>query len=73
MKHAYEEANAFCQARGKVMQPIATTTHPHVSYGLTESAPYFELRFRALDADDPEYRRPILEKEPDAKIELQSP
>ena len=64
MRQAYEEANAFCQARGKVMQPVGTVKHP---YGA-----YFELTFRALDPDDPEYQRPILETVPDAKIELQS-
>jgi len=65
MKQAYEEANTFCETRGKVMQPISTqsSVYPQAC---------FELRFRALDPDDPEYKRPILEPVPDTKIEVHS-
>ena len=67
MKQAYEEANTFCETRGKVMQPIATEFQP-----LSRGVPYFELRFQALAPDDPEYKRPILEPVPDTKIEVHS-
>jgi len=60
-KQAYQEANAFCESRGKVMQPISTRSGPYQG---------FQLTFRALDPDDPEYRRPVLEPVPDARIEV---
>ncbi len=69
-KRAYQEANAFCEAEGKVMQPIATTAKPFVFGG---SKAYYELRFRALSPGDPEYRRPTLETVPDTTIELRTP
>ena len=71
-RRAYKEANDFCQAQGKMLQPIATTAKPFVPGG---SKPYYELRFRALNPDDPEYRRPTLrgvEGVPDATIERQT-
>jgi predicted small secreted protein len=64
-KHAYEEAGAFCAARGKVLQPIATSSDA----GGGGAMPYYELRFRALDPDDPEYGRPTLQAVPDTTIE----
>jgi len=69
-KEAYQQANEFCEAEGKVMQPIATTAKPFVTGG---SRAYYELRFRALSPDDPEYRRPTLEAVPDTTIELRTP
>ncbi len=62
-KRAYAEANAYCEQRGKVMQPIATKT--------TETPLLnFELRFRALDPYDPEVSRPTLEPAADTKIDV---
>jgi hypothetical protein len=67
MKMAYEEANSFCQQQGKVMQPLSTLQKP-ASFS---NASNYELRFRALYPNDPEYRRPTLESVPDTKIEIQ--
>jgi hypothetical protein len=67
MKIAYEEANSFCQQQGKVMQPLSTMQKPN-NYA---NASYYELTFRALYPNDPEYRRPTLESVPDTKIEIQ--
>ncbi|MGR3174435.1 MAG: hypothetical protein ACUZ8N_07530 [Candidatus Scalindua sp.] len=62
-KRAYAEANAYCEQQGKVMQPIATET--------TETPLLnFELRFRALDPNDPEVSRPTLEPVADTKIDV---
>jgi len=70
-RRAYQAANAFCEAEGKVMQPIATTAKPFVPFGRSKA--YYELRFRALNPGDPEYRRPTLETVPDTTIELRTP
>ena len=59
-KGAYEKANAYCEQRGKVMQPIATET----------MSDRFELQFRALDPSDPEVSRPTLEPAADTKIDV---
>jgi hypothetical protein len=67
-KQAYAEANGFCEARGKAMQPIATHAHARA----LGSEGYFELTFRALDPNDPEYRRPTLETVPDTTIEVRT-
>lgn len=62
-KRAYTKANAYCEKRGKVMQPIAAeeTTTPLLN---------FELQFRALDPSDPEVSRPTLEPAADTKIDV---
>ncbi len=65
-KQAYTKANAYCEQRGKVMQPIATETMPWSGYGY----PHFELRFRALDPYDPEVSRPTLKPVADTKIDV---
>jgi hypothetical protein len=67
MKMAYEEANFFCQQQGKVMQPLSTFQRPRDF----SNPDYFELRFRALYPNDPEYRRPTLESVPGTRIEIQ--
>lgn len=66
VKKAYAEANAFCVQHGKVMQPIATNYDKNV--WTAESS--YELRFRALDKNDPELRRPNLKPVPDTIIEV---
>ena len=65
IKQAYEEANTFCAAHQKVLQPIASTWNP-AGFG------HYELRFRALLPDDPEYCRPNLEAVPDVEVDVQS-
>ena len=65
-KRAYQEANDFCQRKGKMLQPVAANAVPP-GYG---NMPSFELRFRALSPDDPEYRRPDIEPCPDAKVNV---
>ena len=68
---AYQEANDFCQSKGKVFQPVATKAVP-ASRGVD---PFVELQFRALSPDDPNYLRPDLEPLPDldAHIEIEEP
>lgn len=62
-KRAYTNANAYCEQQGKVMQPIAAETiDAHTSR--------FELQFLALDPNDPEVSRPILEPTADTKIDV---
>lgn len=65
-KMAYQEANDFCSSRGKKLQPVATKAVP----GGRRTPPSFELRFRALSPDDPEYSRPDLEPVPDVKVDV---
>ena len=62
-KRAYTKANTYCEKRGKVMQPIATETG---------ESPFlnFELRFLALDPNDPDVSRPILEPTADTMIDV---
>ncbi len=62
-KRAYAKANAYCEKRGKVMQPIATETKGG-------SLLHFELQFLALDPNDPDLSRPILEPTADTKIDV---
>jgi hypothetical protein len=62
-KRAYQEANEFCRMREKKFQPVATKADP-------KRFKSFELRFRALSPDDPEYRRPDLEPVPDVKVDV---
>ena len=67
VQKAYAEANAFCAQSGKVMQPLATKYVPMDPWSGASS---FELRFRALAADDPELTRPNLQPVPDTVIEI---
>ncbi len=55
----YVEATAHCSSVGKELQPTNESV----------SADAAELRFRCLDANDPEYHRPVMESVPDIKIE----
>lgn len=55
----YVEATAHCSSVGKELQPTNESV----------SADAAELRFRCLDANDPEYHRPVMEPEPNIKIE----
>ena len=58
---AYQEANNFCQSKGKVFQRVATKAVP-AAHGVD---PFVELQFRALSPDDPDYIKPDLEPLPD--------
>ena len=60
LKLAHEEANNFCQSKGKLFQPVATKVVP-ASRGVD---PFVEIQFRALSPDDPDYLRPDLEPLP---------
>ena len=66
---AYQEANNFCQSKGKVFQRVATKAVP-AAQGVD---PSFELQFRALNPDDSDHLRPDLEPLPDldAHIEIE--
>ena len=55
----YKEANAHCETMGKKLLPLDESTFSHAA----------ELRFRCLDENDPEYRRPVMQSVPDVKIE----
>ena len=67
-KIAYQEANDFCESEGKVFQPIATNADPASSGNNWRSS--FELRFRALYPDDPDYKGPDWEPMPDVKVDV---
>lgn len=58
---AHEEANNFCQSKGKLFQPVATK----VVSAASGVDPFVELQFRALSPDDPDYIKPDLEPLPD--------
>ena len=63
---AFADANAFCTASGKTVLPINTRD----AFGVFgRSYPEAELQFRWLSADDPELRRPTMQKVPDIQIE----
>jgi hypothetical protein len=53
---AHQEANDFCQRKGMVFQPVATKAVP----ASHEVDSFFELHFRALSPDDPDYLKPDL-------------
>ncbi len=61
-KKALEDANAFAATKDKHMIPINVETridwYPSASH-------VYELTFRLVDSDDPEYRRTNLEQLPD--------
>ena len=61
LKLAHEEANNFCQSKGKLFQPVATKA-VSAAHGVD---PFVELQFRALSPDDPDYIKPDLEPLPD--------
>jgi hypothetical protein len=63
---AFAEANAFCTSQGKSILPIYTRDTSGV---LRRSYPEAEVQFRCLSPDDPELRRPTLQKAPDVLIE----
>ena len=67
-KMAYQEANDFCQSKGKVFQPVAAK----INSSKRGTGVSFELKFRALNPDDPDYKRPDLETVPDVKVDVES-
>jgi hypothetical protein len=64
---AFKEANQFCESQGKKLQIVSTSQKDMV---LFTSDPSAEIQFMCLDAQDPELKRPKLEKEPDTVIEI---
>ena len=70
-KAAYKEANAFAAARGLYMIPIRenSSTRVYSVYGDKEST--YELTFRLVTRDDPEYGRPNLEPVPDVTVKVE--
>lgn len=56
-------ANAYCDARGKHMMIRSTESGNSMNFAS------LHLIFSCLDADDPEYQRPNLRKEPTTIIE----
>ena len=67
-KRAYQEAKEFCQSKGKVFQPVAAK----INSSTRGNSVSFELKFRALNPDDPDYKRPDLETVPDVKDDVKS-
>jgi hypothetical protein len=61
--NALKAANAYCAGMGKVMQIRRTDTSTSLNYAAAS------LIFSCLSADDPEYRRPDLRKDPTTVIE----
>jgi hypothetical protein len=51
---AYQEANNFCQRKGMVFQPVVTKAVP----ASNDVDSFFELQFRTISPDDPDYLKP---------------
>jgi hypothetical protein len=63
---AFAEADAFCASKSKSVLPVNTRD----TFGVFgRSYPEAEIQFRCLNADDPELRRPTMQKVPDVLIE----
>lgn len=60
-KAAFKEAGEHCASLGREMMSIGTYTK--------EYAP-FEVTYRCLKADDPQLKRPTLERAPDTVIQV---
>ena len=67
-KKAYQEANEFCQSKGKVFQSVSGK----IISSTRGNSVSFELKFRALNPDDPDYKRSDLETVPDVKVDVKS-
>lgn len=64
---ALREAEEFCARKGKTIQIVnSTESQPPYIFG---NFPKAEVQFMCLDADDPEFARPKMRKEPDVVIE----
>jgi len=62
------EGTRYCAGLGKKFQIISTQeTQPPYVLG---NYPRAEIQFMCLDADDPELKRPKLQKTPDSVIEI---
>lgn len=60
----FRQANDFATSQGKIAIPLTVNETPF-TYGRNPSV---ELKFRVVDANDPEARRVTLEKRPDITI-----
>jgi len=65
---AFQEANQYCNSRGKSMQVVSTyeASPPY----LLGNFPKAEIQFMCLDYNDIELKRPKLKKEADTLIEI---
>lgn len=61
----FREANSFCAARGRQMQPVNVRSRDGSFSNFAQSS----VQFRCLDAGDPELRRPNLQRSPDIVIQ----
>ena len=55
----YKKATSYCESIGKKFLPLNDSKSSYTA----------DLRFRCLEEDDPEYRRPIMESVPNVRIE----
>ena len=69
-KQALEDANAFAATKGKYMIPVRSEAGWHTDpfWGPEVLQHTYELRFRLVDSDDPEYQRTNLETKPETLI-----
>ncbi|WP_419616281.1 hypothetical protein [Thiolapillus sp.] len=59
----YKKATSYCESIGKKFLPLNDSKSSYTA----------DLRFRCLEEDDPEYRRPIMESVPNVRIENLNP
>lgn len=70
-KKALEDANAFAASKGKHMIPKSVQTRAdYDSFG--DRIHVYELTFRLVDSDDPEYQRTNLGQGPDLIVKHES-
>jgi hypothetical protein len=60
-KAAFKEAGDHCASLGREMMAISTYTKEYEP---------FEVTYRCLKSDDPELKRPTLERAPDTVIQV---
>ncbi len=67
-QRALQEANRFAETQGKYMIPVSTSEGKDTDF-LGDKINTYDLVFRLVDEDDPEYQRTNLRKVPDVVIE----
>jgi len=67
-KVALIEANQYCQAMGKHLLPLNTNEGTRLDWA-GDPVGHYSLDFRCLNANDPEMRRPNMQKTPDVVVE----
>lgn len=63
----YRDANAFCQAKGKHLLPLSSSSRDSSAMQYANA----ELQFRCLSEKDSEYRRPTMTREADTVIKIE--